>query len=457
MNSFEGIPRLQQVFAVDKMILNVRSDHIVAEKSQKFTRNKIRTIVESAGFCPIVSYNKIDNNIAFTVVPFKMPDWFRANPQDGQADIFPQRALSDQSNAQPRNIAQFEQNNIPNNNVPDNILVQKPLPRRVNLFYKTANENLVGIASENSKDYNDHFEHNKRNILSLAKNLQGEALILGLGNGDDLPLPELAYQFKQITALDIDVKAMHKAIQKLPAPLRNRFVLVQKDVTGVLSMISEKMQSLLANLIPEKECLEMTADIMDESILEYDRTFLSSKKKYDFVISSMLTSQLFSQIIPSIMNVLEQKYPGIQQRQHSCQKLQDSYQNFGNNVCRMHFNHLLDWTHTESKIYYADNTHRTYVHLDAVEHMKNPSKPTYKLDEPRETLPIETINKAIKTNFLSLKDEDSWIWRCRPPLVIFKPYLHSQSGIMMRVVAHFLQPKALFKEKEVREPVESKN
>ncbi len=68
--------RLQQAFATHSVDLEVREDLFVVQNSQKSTNDKIREIVESAGFCPFIFPTKIDRNFAFTLTPYKIPEFF---------------------------------------------------------------------------------------------------------------------------------------------------------------------------------------------------------------------------------------------------------------------------------------------------------------------------------------------------------------------------------------------
>ncbi len=68
--------RLQQAFISSDIALNVKSDHIILENSQNQTEEKIRQVIELAGFHPLISENKIDNNFVFTIEPYKIPASF---------------------------------------------------------------------------------------------------------------------------------------------------------------------------------------------------------------------------------------------------------------------------------------------------------------------------------------------------------------------------------------------
>jgi hypothetical protein len=68
--------RLQQAFIDNGISIDVRSDHIVVESSLNQTEEKIRQIVESSGFCPLIFKNKSNRNFVFTITPYKIPEFF---------------------------------------------------------------------------------------------------------------------------------------------------------------------------------------------------------------------------------------------------------------------------------------------------------------------------------------------------------------------------------------------
>ncbi len=70
------LTRLQKTFQDDDITLDAQSNYIIADNSQNQTEEKIRQIVELSGFCPLISQYKINKNFAFTLIPYKMPDFF---------------------------------------------------------------------------------------------------------------------------------------------------------------------------------------------------------------------------------------------------------------------------------------------------------------------------------------------------------------------------------------------
>lgn len=68
--------RLADAFKDTPVLFKVKSDCVVLKNSQNYTKRQIQGIVQSVGFCPLVAKSRIANNIAFTVVPYRLPNFF---------------------------------------------------------------------------------------------------------------------------------------------------------------------------------------------------------------------------------------------------------------------------------------------------------------------------------------------------------------------------------------------
>lgn len=80
----------RQAFNTNDLLINCQADHVIIENSQAHTEEKIREIIESVGFCPLISPSKINGNFAFTIVPYKIPDCFyKAQDFQFACDNFP--------------------------------------------------------------------------------------------------------------------------------------------------------------------------------------------------------------------------------------------------------------------------------------------------------------------------------------------------------------------------------
>lgn len=82
-----SVQGLQHAFVENNMALSVKSDYIIAEDSQDCSKEKIQRIVESAGFCPLISQKRINKNFAFTVSPYKIPDFFNQTDLENSGSV----------------------------------------------------------------------------------------------------------------------------------------------------------------------------------------------------------------------------------------------------------------------------------------------------------------------------------------------------------------------------------
>src|SRR5687768_6264528 len=69
--------RLKSAFQQQNFSIILQSNHIIVENSQDQTDERIRKIIVESGFYPILSHNKINKNITFTIVPYEIPEFFK--------------------------------------------------------------------------------------------------------------------------------------------------------------------------------------------------------------------------------------------------------------------------------------------------------------------------------------------------------------------------------------------
>jgi hypothetical protein len=89
-------------------------------------------------------------------------------------------------------------------------------------FYQKMNSDMAQLADANKDTYAKHISNNQSGILSAAKGFNKKALVVGIGNGTDIPLKELAQQFEQLTLVDIDSEAIQRAISTLEPKLQKK-------------------------------------------------------------------------------------------------------------------------------------------------------------------------------------------------------------------------------------------
>jgi hypothetical protein len=375
--------RLHNAFSTYDITLHPQSDYVIAENAQNLTKEKMSKIIETAQLCPLIPPYQINSKYVFTVVPYRIPECFK-----------------------------------------------KKFSEQVELYYKESNESILQNANSNI-----HYERNKKNIISCAEGLTGRALILGFGNGLDIPLSELAIQFDQITVVDIDVVSMKKAIAPLPRALQNKIRILQEDLSGMLSFISQNIEELSSDL-SEAECNSLVINIISKGMETRQRRLFS--EKYHFVVSSMLTSQLYSILWEYIEKILIKKFPG--RIFKSATEINNSLSDLTVvPLCIDHLEHLSEWTVPGGKIYYADTTHIEAVDIEQVEGEKKTEKKGAKVVR-HETLPYDVINKKIN-NIFNINKIEHWDWTVNS-LYFCSPTKNClQAGHLFKVTAHFLETK----------------
>lgn len=113
----------------------------------------------------------------------------------------------------------------------------------------------------------------------------GRALLLGAGNGNDIPLDLIEASFEEIVLVDIDKDALNRLIQKVKNP--NKFTLVIADLSGVadqlpLSFIGKS----------DKDVIKLLNG------LTYDSKWTKLiQGKFDFIMNCHFTTQLISPVI----------------------------------------------------------------------------------------------------------------------------------------------------------------
>ena len=77
MYSANLLQRLEQTFTKIGLSLNVQSNYIVAKNSYGETAEKLKELIKTAGFCPLIANNRIQGNFVFTIVPYLPPTFFK--------------------------------------------------------------------------------------------------------------------------------------------------------------------------------------------------------------------------------------------------------------------------------------------------------------------------------------------------------------------------------------------
>lgn len=174
------------------------------------------------------------------------------------------------------------------------------MTKEIQLVYRDINLQ----AKEVTHFWIDHKE--KLNFLyeksiSFLKNNEN-AIILGVGNGEDLPLKAVVDSFQSTTLLDIDKDTLLETKYSLPSELQKKVKSIVKDLTDADSKYTKKYSIALLvdkNSFTAKAILDKL--LTDQSIFPES----PSPEKFQFVISSTISTQLVT-----LFTVLSSLYSG---------------------------------------------------------------------------------------------------------------------------------------------------
>ena len=144
----------------------------------------------------------------------------------------------------------------------------------------------------------EHLNKSKEAILDSAKialsrvpeGQSKKALLLGVGNALDIPLPELVEMFDHLTVVELDRETTENAIKQLSPSLQAKIKLVEADISGILGLMSSEWQENIQNA-------ESEADFFHGVIATFNRAAKNANapdlgNDYAFVCSQLVLSQL---------------------------------------------------------------------------------------------------------------------------------------------------------------------
>ncbi|MDO7785829.1 hypothetical protein [Desulforamulus aquiferis] len=156
---------------------------------------------------------------------------------------------------------------------------------------------LQSILNQSTKDYGNNWTHIQDQYEQILKRLLNEfnpnakrILLLGAGNGNDLPLSFIEETFDYIEVVDIDKIALNRLLQKLKH--KKKFSLKVCDFTG-LDNCNSGIESLISEeSIPEKvKLIEALQPNPSLKALSYD---------FDIVMNCNFSTQLLTPITPNL-------------------------------------------------------------------------------------------------------------------------------------------------------------
>src|SRR3989338_3147379 len=144
-------------------------------------------------------------------------------------------------------------------------------------------------------EWRDHWAKNKGGILRAMGEASGDelAVVLGAGHGFDLPLAELAARFRKVALYDVDLPSLVHARNAVgDATLRSKIELRPRELSGVSFEFARRVDAILAQEDNLQKVLARINRLVEAYHLSEPILFLESGEKADFLVSTMLVSQL---------------------------------------------------------------------------------------------------------------------------------------------------------------------
>jgi len=147
----------------------------------------------------------------------------------------------------------------------------------------------------------------------------GRVVILGVGQGYDLPLLELALRYSEVIWVDLDESLMNPAKKRLEGELTalelgaerveailSRVKMHTEDLTGLLEDYSEGMARILNDASGGEEATKQAVELFGELSLKPFKA-LGLEGQYGLVISGQVMSQLTGSLIAHTRDLLQQR------------------------------------------------------------------------------------------------------------------------------------------------------
>jgi len=161
-----------------------------------------------------------------------------------------------------------------------------------------------------SAHWRAHLERSKEAILQGAAQVEkGSVVVLGAGDGKDIPVTELLKQFKQVRLLDIDTQSMDRLVQSLPGPQRARVEVISFDLTaGAIQALTGKAGSIIEGAGTARQAYRQLGELYQNLPIEDVPETLTRGIQSDYVVSSVVASQLLPFPVKWIEEAFQEKF-----------------------------------------------------------------------------------------------------------------------------------------------------
>ncbi len=166
-------------------------------------------------------------------------------------------------------------------------------------------QNTTALGTRAERDWELYAVHRARlteAVLSSAEKPGGRLCVLGAGNCNDLDLDRLAETFREIHLVDIDDKALMRAVARQPAPVRARLRRHAIDLSG----LPPRRLARWKRAPPDPVDIEAAAAGALEGVL--DKLEGPAGGPFEVVASTCVLTQMAF----SLVGALGQKHPALE-------------------------------------------------------------------------------------------------------------------------------------------------
>jgi hypothetical protein len=369
---------LNQAFQNAEMSLT--SDHSSYITDGSVELEMIENIVSKALYTPISRPEKLEGRWIFTIVPFQIPHSFGI----------------------------------------ENVVF--------NFCYNAASQTKKIFMGKKFLE-EDHYQNNRREILDLLDQYGYKirnALILGPGHCDDIPLERIVNHCKEVTLMELDRKTMNETIGRLPLSLQKKVTPVVCDLSGLITFFQAALHKMPSNLTAI-DALKYYFKNAVESLNH--KTPLPIPGKFDLVISSMVLNQFHAMSLKFFNDQIRLKKLAIVDDPEYRNRGHDPDHICENALAFDHFHHLRKLTAPEGLIYFSDQFFLTET-----------SRVGATLKE-KETLTIQPpliMVEAFPAGLKVLKKGPEWKWDMRLPVKTLETG-EEEYGARMRIRSYILR------------------
>ncbi len=244
-------------------------------------------------------------------------------------------------------------------------------------------------------------------LLALAaREPAGTAAVLGMGRGFDIPLAELALRYRKVVLVDLDEPNLWAAIEDLRREL-DRLGLPAEKLASVLGRVEIQLADLsgIGDRLGRFVVPHSRPEAVREGLLFLDRQASDPQLRswplrvagtYDLVVSSFVVSQISSEIVRSVEDLIAGKFGPLTQGEWA--QFQQALQRLSKAAAENHAGHIAALLAPGGKAYFSSES--TLLWPD-----QNVQAPLFPINDLLET--------ARGTHHLSVTPAGQWLWMQR--------------------------------------------